>query len=200
MILTILLAALTMLVLAAALSSVLGWAAKAFYVEVDPRVERIEIALPGVNCAGCGYIGCTDYAEAIVADGDVRVDLCAPGGVACAESVAAIMGVDVEPSWPYRAVVHCSATREQRLQQQEYRGETTCSAANLVAGVQGCTYGCLGFGDCVMACEFDAIHVIDGLARVDYRKCTGCGACIDACPRHIISRIPFKAEQVFVVA
>ena len=193
------LAGLTMLTLALAMSAVLGWASRRFHVEVDPRVESVDAALPGANCGGCGYIGCTDYAEAVV-NTDADVALCAPGGPSCAGALAEIMGVEVERTWSYRAVVHCAATTEQRLGRHEYLGEQTCAAANVVSDVQGCVYGCLGLSDCVRSCDYDAIHVIDGLARVDYRKCTGCGACIDACPRHIISRIPFKAEQVLVVA
>jgi RnfABCDGE-type electron transport complex B subunit len=200
--LTIILAALaasTMLGLAVVAGSVLGWASRAFWVEVDPRVVEIEDALPGANCSGCGYVGCGEYAEA-VARGEAAVDLCAPGGEGCAEAVAAIMGVDVEQSWPYRAVVHCAARLDQRLQRIEYRGEQTCTAANLVAGVQGCTYGCLGLGDCSRVCLFEALDIVDGLAVINYDNCTGCGACVDICPRHIISRIPFKESRVMVVA
>ncbi|MCP4201697.1 MAG: RnfABCDGE type electron transport complex subunit B [bacterium] len=193
------LAAATMLALAVAAGSILGWANRAFYVAVDARVTRIQSVLPGVNCSGCGYVGCGEYAEAVAA-GDAAVNLCAPGGASCAQAVAGIMGVDVEPSWPYRAIVHCAARFDQRLGRSEYRGELSCSAANLVAGYQGCTYGCLGLEDCVRSCEFDAIHVIEGLAVIDYRKCTGCGACVDACPRHIISRVPFKASRILAVA
>jgi RnfABCDGE-type electron transport complex B subunit len=193
------LAAAVMLALAMAAGSILGWANRAFYVEVDPRVSRIQDALPGANCSGCGYIGCGEYAEAVAGE-EATVNLCAPGGAGCAQALADIMGVDVEPSWPYRAIVHCAARTSQRLGQTEYRGEQTCSAVNLVAGHQGCTYGCLGLSDCVRSCEFDAIHVIEGLAVIDYRKCTGCGACIDACPRHIISRVPFKASRILAVA
>jgi len=82
----------------------------------------------------------------------------------------------------------------------KYHGEATCAAANLVAYVQACTYGCLGFGDCVRACKYDAIHVVRGLATVDYDKCIGCGACMRACPRNIITMVPFKAERMLVVA
>lgn len=192
------LAASTLLGMAVIISYVLGWASKAFHVEVDPRVVRINEVLPGANCAGCGYVGCNDYAEAIVKE-DAAITLCAPGGPSCAEALAGVMGVEVEQTWPYRAVVHCSARTEQRLGRTEYRGEPTCTAANLVNDVQGCVYGCLGLGDCVRVCDYDAIHVVEGLAEVDYAQCTGCGACVDVCPRHIISRIPFKKAEVLVV-
>ncbi len=197
----LLLAAATMVLLAVMMSFILGWANQAFHVEVDPRVEKLNGALPGANCGGCGYIGCNDYAEALAEDPqNVAVTLCAPGGESCAKQIADILGVEVTQSWPYRAVVHCAAKSHQRKGGVEYRGEPTCAAANLVAGYQGCTYGCLGLGDCVRVCDFDAIHVVEGLATVDYAKCTGCGACITACPRHIISRVPFKTEQMLVVA
>lgn len=192
------LAASTLLGMAVVISYVLGWASKAFHVQVDPRVLQINEVLPGANCAGCGYVGCNDYAEA-VARGEAAVTLCAPGGPSCAAAVAEVMGVEVEQTWPYRAVVHCTAKTDQRLGRSEYRGEPTCTAANLVNDVQGCVYGCLGLGDCETVCDYDAIHVIEGLATVDYIKCTGCGACIDACPRHIISRVPFKTDEVLVV-
>jgi len=110
------------------------------------------------------------------------------------------MGVEVSPSYPYRAVVHCVAHWDDKLGRRPYRGEPTCAAANLVAGIQGCVYGCLGFGDCTRACRYDAIHVIDGLATVDYDKCVGCKACARACPRNIITMVPFKAERMLVVA
>ncbi|MDZ4198268.1 MAG: RnfABCDGE type electron transport complex subunit B [Kiritimatiellia bacterium] len=177
---------------------VLGWAKKAFHVELDPRTEAVTAALPGANCGGCGFVGCGSYAEAIV-EQDAACNLCPVGGAACAEAVAAIMGREILPSWPVRPVVHCRATTEQRLQRAPYSGEMTCAAANLIAGVQGCTYGCLGLGDCFRACAFDAIHVIDGVAVVDYEACTGCGACAKVCPRNIISMVPFKADRMLVV-
>lgn len=192
------LAASTLLGMALVISYVLGWASKAFHVEVDLQVLRINDALPGANCAGCGYVGCNDYAEA-VARGEAAVTLCAPGGPSCAEAVAAIMGVEVEQTWPYRAVIHCAARADQRLGRSEYRGVPTCAAANLVNDVQGCVYGCLGLGDCKGVCDYDAIHIVEGLAEVDYQNCTGCGACIDICPRHIITRIPFKRDEILVV-
>lgn len=198
-IITIILAAVVLAALAVAMAYVLGWANRAFHVEVDPKVEAIIEVLPGANCGGCGYVGCAEYAEA-VAKGEAEIGLCAPGGAGCSERLAQIMGVELDETYPYRAVVHCAAHLDARLQRMPYDGEPTCAAANLVAGVQGCTYGCLGFGDCTRACDYDAIHLVDGLATVDYEKCIGCKACARACPRNIITMVPFKAERMLVVA
>ena len=196
---TVLLATAVLALLAVAMAWVLGWANRAFHVDVDPKVKAVAEALPGANCGGCGYVGCNEYAEA-VAGGKCDITLCAPGGAGCIKRLAEIMGVEAGEALPYRAVVHCSATYSQRLQRHEYHGEQTCVAANLVAYVQGCTYGCLGFGDCVEVCDYDAIHIVDGLARVDYDTCVGCKACARVCPRNIISMVPFKSEQMLVVA
>ncbi len=196
---TVALAAVVLALLAVVMGWVLGWANKTFHVEVDPKVEAVSNALPGANCGGCGYVGCSEYAEA-VAVGKAEVTLCGPGGVSCVEALGNIMGVTVGASFPYRAVVHCSANFDQRLQRTDYTGEQTCSAANLVSGVQGCTYGCLGIGDCVTACEYDAIHMKHGLPVVDHDACIGCKACAQACPRNVISMVPFKADRVLVVA
>jgi len=194
----ILLAVGTMLVLSVVMAFVLGWANEAFHVEVDHRVEQVIGVLPGANCGACGYVGCAEYAEAVVS-GDAPPDKCSVGGASCAEQVAKILGLELKQTWPYRPVVHCGASFDDRLKRNTYLGEQTCSAANLVAGIQGCTYGCLGFGDCQTACPFDAIHVVDGLARVDYDKCTGCGVCAKTCPRNIINMVPFKQERMVVV-
>ena len=198
---TLILSATLLLLLAVAVALVLGWANRAFHVAVDPRIEAINLALPGANCGGCGFVGCGEYALAVAA-GETPLTSCAPGGAACAEALAAILGQEVAPAFPYRAVVHCAATQQQRLPQvkPEYHGELTCTAANLVAGYQGCTYGCLGLGDCHRACNYDAIHVVDGLAVVNYDHCIGCKACAVACPRNIISMVPFKSERMLVVA
>lgn len=197
-ILTIGLAAGTLLVMALIMTYVLGWANVAFHVEIDPRIEAIADALPGANCGGCGFVGCGEYAEAVVLD-NAPVDQCAPGGAGCASAIAGVMGIEVEVSVPNRAIVHCGATYDDRLGRNEYIGEKTCAAASGVAGVQGCTYGCLGFGDCEVSCTYDAIHIESGLAVVDYEKCIGCGVCAKACPRNIISIVPFKTDQVLAV-
>lgn len=197
-VITIGLSASTLIGMAIVICYILGWANKAFHVEVDPRIEKIGEALPGANCGGCGFIGCGEYAEAIV-EADAPVDKCPVGGASCAAQVAAIMGVEVGESFPQRPIVHCGAHLHERKGRAEYRGEMTCRAANLVAGIQGCTYGCIGLGDCTRACKYDAIHIIDGLATVDYDKCIGCGACGSVCPRNIITITPFKKSQILAV-
>jgi Na+-translocating ferredoxin:NAD+ oxidoreductase subunit B len=194
----IILAAVVMLALAVLMGYVLGWANKAFHVEIDPRIEQVNEALPGANCGACGYIGCGEYAEATVVD-SAAVDLCPVGGDSVATAVADILGVEVDQSWPFRPVVHCGADYTQRLKLSEYRGEKQCASANLIAGVQGCTYGCMGFGDCDRSCNFDAIDIVDGLATINYDKCVGCGACAKVCPRNIITMVPFKNAEMVVV-
>jgi len=196
---TVTLAAVVLAILAVVMGYVLGWADRAFYVEVDPKIEAIVDVLPGANCGGCGFVGCSEYAEAVV-KANADVSLCAPGGAGCSKRLAEIMGVEVSESLPYRAVVHCAAPADKRLQRMPYLGEPTCIAANLVAAVQGCTFGCLGLGDCTRACDYDAIHTVDSLSVVDYDKCIGCKACARVCPRNIITMVPFKAERMLVVA
>lgn len=197
--LVIALAAGTMLLLAVCMAMVLGWAKNAFHVEINPLVERALAILPGTNCGGCAFAGCSEYAEA-VAEGKAEPNKCGVGGAEVAKALAELLGVEAGDHLPIRAIVHCGATCEDRLGQREYLGEPTCGSADIISGVQGCTYGCLGLDDCGRACPFDAIHIIDGLAVVDYDKCTGCGACVKACPRGIISLAPLKADRIKVVA
>ena len=195
----IILAASVMLLLALFMAVVLGWANEALHVEVDPRITSVDQALPGANCGGCGYIGCGEYAEAVVLE-DADIELCPVGGASCAAAIAAIMGKTLEESCPERPVVRCAASRSDKKGIHEYRGEKTCTAATIVAGIQGCAYGCLALGDCVRSCKFDAIHIVDGKIVVDYVKCVGCGACMTACPRDVIGMTPFKAGMMTVVA
>jgi electron transport complex protein RnfB len=195
----IILAAGTLTGMALVLTYILGWANRAFHVEVDPRIDAVNDTLPGVNCGGCGYVGWGEYAEAVVLD-SAPVNKCTVGGANCTAALAEIMGLDVDAALPVKAVIHCGAKYDDRLGRSPYNGEMECRAANLVADVQGCTYGCLGFGDCSRACNYDAIQVVDGLATVNYDNCIGCGACAKVCPRNIITITPFKAKRMLAVA
>lgn len=174
----------------------LAFASKKFYVKVDPRVEEITEILPGANCGACGKPGgCTGFATALVV-GEVDPAGCIPGGADVADKLASIMGVTVEAKEPMVAVVRCAGGHEEAKDKFRYFGIKTCKAAAQVSGGQkACQYGCLGFGDCVTACNFDAIHIGEkGLPVVDDEKCTGCGLCVKACPKNIMDLIPITAQ------
>ena len=165
---------------------ILVLAAKFMHVEEDPRVGQVAGCLPGANCGACGYAGCADYAKAIVEAG-APVNKCVPGGAKCAEEVAAVMGVEAGATATVKAVPHCQGKPGVCTQLFDYQGVESCAAAaRLHGGPKACVFGCLGLGDCVNACKFDAIHVVDGIAQVDPEKCTGCGACAEACPHNVI--------------
>ena len=165
---------------------------KKFAVYEDPRIGQVQEVLPGANCGGCGFAGCADMAGALVKacdGGSLEGLLCPVGGQAVMDQVADLLGIAAANSEPLVAVVRCYGTCELRPRVAEYDGLMTCSAVNATGrGETGCGYGCLGCGDCVRACNFDAIKMNPetGLPEVDEDKCTSCGACVKACPRHII--------------
>ncbi|MFC1763217.1 RnfABCDGE type electron transport complex subunit B [Planctomycetota bacterium] len=189
-----------MLGLGSCFALVLLVASEKLKVEIDPKVEAVQGCLPGIDCGACGFAGCGSYAKAVVADAGL-IGRCAPGGADVSAQIGEILSLQVEGGGaPRRPVVHCNAHTEDRTMMGHYNGIPSCTAANAVANVQACKFGCLGFGDCVRACKFDALHVIDGLAAVDYDKCTGCTACSKACPRNLIEMVPFSEKAMVVVA
>ena len=178
----------------ALLGLVLAIASRVFYVKVDERVEQITECLPGANCGGCGYAGCAALADAIV-KGEAKTTACGAGGPKVARKIAAIMGEESVDFVGVRAQVLCSGCSEKVKLKYRYEGLEDCrSAIRQGGGDKLCPSGCIGHGTCVKACVFDAIHVIDGVAVVDYDKCTGCGKCAEACPKSIIRLVPFKAD------
>lgn len=170
------------------------------HVPVDERVEKIIEALPGANCGACGCAGCADYAKTIVEDGN-SISKCIPGGASCITEIAAIMGAEASAVVALKAVVACSGTCDKTNKRFDFQGELrTCQAAKGLYGGDGsCTYGCLGYGDCVATCSFGALTIADGVAYVDSKKCTGCGACAKVCPNHIISIIPEHKRKPVVM-
>ena len=171
---------------------VLFAASKKFAVYEDPRIAQVGELLPGANCGGCGFPGCSGMADALVKGADAgSLDglMCPVGGAETMGKVADLLGMAIANSEPKVAVVRCNGTCELRPRIARYDGLLTCTAMNATgAGETGCGWGCLGCGDCVSACNFDAIHLNPetGLPEVDEEKCTSCGACVKACPRHII--------------
>lgn len=178
--------------------ALLGIAAKAFRVEKDERIEQVQELLAGANCGGCGYAGCSAFAEAVVA-GKANPSACPSTKKENIHQIAEIMGVSVEDGEKMVAKVLCSGTCDKTSVKYQYDGITDCVAVyRFGGGEKTCLYGCTGYGSCVRACLFDAIHVIDGVAHVDRDKCTGCGACVSTCPKRIIELVPAK-QRTFVV-
>lgn len=175
----------------------LGFAGKKFAVEVDEREEAITNTLPGNNCGGCGYAGCSGLAAAIV-KGEAEVGGCPVGGAPVAAKIAEIMGQEAGASVHKVAFVKCAGTCEKAKQDYEYYGVNDCVMVNMMQsnGPKSCKYGCLGEGTCVKACPFDAIHIVDGIAVVDKEECKACGKCIAVCPKHLIELVPYDQEHL----
>jgi Na+-translocating ferredoxin:NAD+ oxidoreductase RNF subunit RnfB len=176
----------------------LGVSGKKFAVEVDEREEAILAELPGNNCGGCGYAGCSGLAAAIV-KGEAEVGGCPVGGAPVAEKIGAIMGQSAGSQERKVAFVKCAGTCENASNVYEYYGIKDCTMANLMqdGGQKGCSYGCLGFGSCVKACPFGAIDVVNGVAVVDKEACKACGKCVAKCPKHLIELVPYE-QTTFV--
>lgn len=175
----------------------LGIASEKFKVEVDEKEILVRAELPGNNCGGCGFPGCDGLASAIAA-GSAAVNACPVGGPEVADRIAGIMGVESEAMVKKVAFVKCKGTCDKTVMQYRYYGIDDCSKVAVVpgSGEKACAYGCMGYGSCVKACAFDAIHVVDGVALVDKEKCVACGKCAAACPNRLVELVPYSAEHL----
>jgi len=177
----------------------LAIADKKLRVEEDPKIAQVNDALPGANCGACGKAGCYDFAVNVV-NGSVPMNGCPVGGQDTVNDIAAILGIEAGVATKIVARVLCRGGNIEAAQKMvEYRGPQSCATMHLVSGgSKMCQYGCLGGGDCVDACTFNAIHLNEnGLPEVIDDLCTGCGMCVTACPRDIIELHPADRE-VFV--
>ena len=182
---------------------ILYFVAQKFKVEEDTRIDVVAELLPGANCGGCGYPGCRGFAEACVKADTLENMLCPVGGLPVMCKVSEVLGHAVCQATPKIAVVRCNGTCANRPRTNKFDGAHNCKiAAQLYAGETNCSHGCLGFGDCVAACQFDAIKINPetGIPEVDEEKCTACGACVKACPKKVIElrNKGVKSRRVFV--
>jgi len=169
-------------------------ASKKFYIKVDPKIEHIASILPNANCGACGYPGCDNFAKAVV-EGEAPVNGCVVGGQETADKVSEIMGVAAGSITPMVAVVQCLGGEDIAVRRSKYYGVSSCKEVDILGGDKGCEYGCLGYGDCVDACPFDAMKMGEnGLPIVNEERCTGCGECAKACPRGIMALIPIDQK------
>ena len=200
---TLLFTILTLCALGVLAAIVLYFVAQKFKVYEDPRIDDVEGMLPGANCGGCGFPGCRGMADALVKADDFGNLYCPVGGGATMNAIASYLGKAAVEKEPQVAVVRCSGACDKRPKTNRYDGAKSCVvAASLYAGDTACSWGCLGLGDCEVACDFDAIHInpVTGLPEVDEEKCTACGACVKACPKTIIElrKKGIKNRRVFV--
>lgn len=176
---------------------ILSIAAKKFKVEIDPKIEKILDILPNVNCGACGAPGCEGFAKGVV-DGKYPPNGCIPGGQNVTDNVCKILGLQAETGLKQIVFLLCGGTRQLSPDISKYNGVLTCISSHLVlGGTKSCVYGCIGFGDCVEACPFDAIKMSSGgLPVIDRDKCTGCGKCVEACPKNILKLMPLTTPLI----
>ncbi len=176
-------------------ATILSIASKIFYVEEDPRIEAVLEALPGANCGGCGYAGCEGYAIAVIKDPSVPANLCVVGTEKTCVDVATLANKTIAVADPQVSFRRCDKVNGHVTKKYLYQGISSCTAVSmLMSGSDTCSWSCLGLGDCVQACPFDAMEIQNGLVSISQTKCTGCGICIKLCPRNSLELIPQQAR------
>ena len=172
----------------------LGIAGKIFYVDEDPRIKHVLDLLPGANCGGCGFAGCSACAEALV-EGSAPASICVVGGAETAGEIAGYLGLGDVNIEPQMATPDCKGG-SRAIKKYTYSGFDDCRAAmQYYRGPIECDHGCIGLVTCVKACKFGAIEMgHEGLPVFDPDRCVGCGECVRACPKGIISVISEKTK------
>lgn len=173
----------------------LGVAGEKFKVEVDEIEIAVRNLLPGNNCGGCGFAGCDALAKAI-ALGQAPVNGCPVAGEEVTAQIGTAMGTQAAETIKMTAYVKCSGTCDKTEIKYNYYGIHDCQKLAFIPGhgEKLCSFGCMGYGTCVRACPFDAIHIVDGVAKVEKEKCKACSKCIAVCPNHLIELVPYESE------
>ncbi|WP_260294875.1 RnfABCDGE type electron transport complex subunit B [Sedimenticola hydrogenitrophicus] len=187
-----------MAVLGSILASILVLANKRLFVYEDPRIDDVEDLLPRANCGACGSPGCRPFAEGLI-DGTYEPAQCTVNAKETNELIASYLGVDLGAQEKRVARLACAGGSHVAFIRASYAGMSSCRAAALVSGGgKGCSWGCLGMGDCAVVCDFDAISMNKyGLPVVDEERCTACNDCVEVCPKDLFE-LHSVNEQLFV--
>ena len=178
----------------------LSIASKVFAVPVDEKAEKIRECLPGANCGACGFSGCDGYAAALSKGETTNTALCSPGGNYTAKAIGEITGLAAGEVKPTAAVVLCQGHNVNATTKLQYQGVQSCRmASQIFGGPKDCIYGCIGFGDCVAACQYDAISICDGIARINPQLCKACKMCVKTCPKGLIEMMPLEEIKAAVL-
>lgn len=182
---------------------ILYFIAQKFKVIEDPRIDEVAELLPGANCGGCGFAGCRNFAETIVKNESLENMFCPVGGNELTKQIGPVIGQVAEEKEPTIAVLRCNGSFANAPLKTNYDGVKSCYfVSSLYPGDNACPYSCLGCGDCVVSCQFDAMYMDQetGLPVISEDKCVSCGACVKACPRNIIElrKKGKKSRRIYV--
>lgn len=200
MIINILVPVISMTLLGLAFGVGLAYVLKIFGIEVDPTIALILTKLPGANCGVCGKAGCSGFAEALK-KGEAMPSSCVVSNEEVRKAITEILGIEYSPKVKNVAVVFCNGGVNAK-DKYKFRGIRNCAAATLVfGGYKECIYGCLGLGDCIEVCPFDAIKITkNNIPEISPERCTACGNCVKACPKKIISLMPYNVKALAIPA
>jgi electron transport complex protein RnfB len=201
---TILITIISLSLLALISAVILYFVAQKFKIFEDPRIDEVQAILPAANCGGCGFAGCRNFAEVLVKAESLDGLVCPVGGSLVMDQIATMLGKSAPVVDPKVAVLLCNGTPEYRPRTSTYDGASDCRISHsLYIGETDCSYGCMGYGDCVRACTFNAMFINSEteLPVILDEKCVACGACVKACPRNLIElRKKAKKDRKIYVA
>lgn len=165
-------------------------------VPKDEKLEQILEVLPGANCGACGFSGCEGYAKAL-ALGKAEIGLCSPGGKDVSQKLSEILKVEGNFTTPKKAIIRCCTSNNIKNTDLQYQGLKSCAAVSTMSTSSNpCDFGCIGFGDCAKVCQYGAISLKDGVAKIDPQKCVGCSKCVKTCPKNLITLTDDKKQAI----
>ena len=204
---------------------VLFGVSKKFAVEEDPRLGQVGEILPGANCGGCGFAGCSGMAAALVkgADaGSIEGLMCPVGGAEVMGKVADLLGIAVaNTEAKFGAIAINPETGLPEVDEEKCTGCGACSKAcprhiielrkkgpkgrrvyvqcvNKDKGAvakKACSVACIGCGKCQKVCKFEAITIENNVSYIDFNKCRMCTKCVDECPTGAIVKVNFPVKK-----